>query len=206
MEFYRFKRKNEKGSRKVLVASILVYFLFWRVLYYITSDFRVYAVLSGIILVVLFVVNAYLAFGTTDYEKIEAKVICKSKVGRWRTLKVKFKACPPITLILAPLAALFVWTAWVMAGNLPFMTALLVFYTFLLMAFLLHLSHDAYIVTERGVAEPNTRAIIFWEEIKGVEFREGIILLSANKEGLCNLIPLEASEEILQILRGRGFS
>jgi len=59
------------------------------------------------------------------------------------------------------------------------------------------LSHDAYMVTERGAAEPNTRAIIFWEEIKGVEFREGIVLLSANREGLCNLIPLEASGEIL---------
>lgn len=127
MEFYRFKRKNEKGSRKVPIVSILAYFLFWRVLYHITSDFRVYVILSGIILVVLFVFNAYLVFGTTDYERIEAKVICKSKVGRWRTLKVKIKACPLVTLILIPLAALLVWIAWVMAGNLPLMTALLVF-------------------------------------------------------------------------------
>lgn len=85
MEFYRVKKKS---SKKMLIVFLLLYFLFYRVLYGVINDFRVYVVVSGLLLVVLFMVNAYLAFGAIEYEKVRAEVLCESRVDKWKVLNI----------------------------------------------------------------------------------------------------------------------
>ncbi len=201
MEFYRYK-KGRKGSRKILVLSIMLYFLFYRALYAIVSDFRIHTIVSGLLLVALFAVNAYLVFGRVEYERVRARVICESKVSRWKVLKVKFKSCPLLTLILTPFTALFIWTGLVVVSNLPLLLSLFAFYLFLLLLVLYGLAQNSYIITEKGVADANSRTIVFWSEIGNFEVRGDILLLYSKQRKICNdPIPLAASEEIFQIIK-----